>query len=45
MKKEQQAFWIIMAVFLVIIISSIIISLIGSSIKGINYDDIFRFRR
>lgn len=34
-----------MAVFLVIAISSIIISLIGSGIKGINYDDIFRFKR
>lgn len=44
MKKQQFiTFWIVIAVVLVILISSIIISLMKSMIKDINYDDIFNY--
>ena len=43
MKKTQITFWIVLAIILVILISSLIVSLMDSAIKGINNDDIFNF--
>ena len=43
MKDNQKAFWITMAIILVVSISSIIISLIASSVEDVYKDDIFRY--